>query len=106
MYSRVGMEQYLFYSIAPIMSVIDLFFNIKSLESRLREFFWSYPITRKVDQNCLGKNTNQLCVQFRDLIGWLVRLTLVCIWFVFLPCNSYLVIGLYFYLGIFDLPSS
>jgi hypothetical protein len=36
----------------------------------------------------------------------LARLTLVCIWFVFLPYNFYLVIGLYFYLGIFDLPSS
>jgi hypothetical protein len=55
-----------------------------------------YPIPITVDQNCLGKNTNQLCVQFRDLIGWLARLTLVCIWFVFLPCNWFVFLPRHF----------
>ena len=29
-----------------------------------------YPIPSTLDQNCLGKNTNQLCVQFRELVSY------------------------------------
>jgi hypothetical protein len=30
------------------------------------------------------------------LIGWLARLTLVCIWFVFLPCNWFVFLPRHF----------
>ena len=36
----------------------------------LEWYSYTYPIPSSVDQNCQGKNTNQLCVEFRELVSY------------------------------------